>query len=246
MDWLSRYVAGEHETVWAEMVAVGADIVDRADLLLEAEAVTDETMHRVRRNLDVLESRLRAAGYRFAADEDEDWPHQPREQPTDDALDIIESIEAKIRGRFPVSVRSFIANVGWVDFNGELPGWSPQYVDGLQVHTDLNGLGDLLLDMIEHPYYEDDDGELAGKAHLELSADHLHKADISGGPPYGLAVPDASADGRWLYDSLHPAHGFVGYLRAVIADGGLPGWRRTPGDTPPALLDKLVADLLPF
>jgi hypothetical protein len=245
MDWLSRYVAGEHEVVWAEMVAVGASIVDRADLLREAEAVADETMRRVRQNIDVLEGRLRAAGYRFAADEDENWPHQTRAQPAADALKIIEAVEAMIGGRFPISIRSFIVNVGWVDFNGELPGWSPQYVDGLQVLTSLDDLGELLLDMIEQGYYDADEPQ-AGKAHLELSADHLHKADISGGPPYGVAVPDASADGAWLYDSLHPDHGFVGYLREVIADGGLPGWRRAPGDTPPPLLDHLVADLLPF
>ncbi|MEA2528317.1 MAG: hypothetical protein QOF73_5544 [Thermomicrobiales bacterium] len=245
MTWLERYIAGEHEAVWAEMVLRGPQIVDDAGSLRDAEAVAKETMLRIRHNLELLEGRLRQHGFRFAADDDRDWPHPALNRPNPDAPSLLGEIEAAVGGRFPLSIRAFIEHVGWVDFNGDLPGWSPRLSDGLQIHTDLTGLADLLVDMIEHGYY-DDPGVGATQAHLELSADHLHKANISGGPPYGLAVPDASADGRWLFDDLHPDHTFVEYLRVTIRDGGLPGWRRTAGEGPPPILEHLVDGLIRF
>ena len=77
-------------------------------------------------------------------------------------------------------------------------------------------------------------------------ADYLHKADISGGPPYGVFVPDGRADPTWRFDSLHSSNTFVSYLRATISDGALPGWRRTAGDLPPQILSELVRGLEPF
>ncbi len=225
------------------MLDLGPAIIETHDVLAEAQDVATETMQRVRRNVEKLERRLRDVGYIFAADTDEDWPHAVLVAPPREAPRQIEQIEDRLRGRFPLSVRTFITEVGWVDFNGHHPTWSPTYVDGLQVLTDLDGLDDLLLDMIEHDLLEDTSH--GGKAHLELSADYLHKDNTSGGPAYGVAVPDAAADAEWLFDDLHPDHTFLGYLREVIADGGLPGWRRC-GDQPPPFLHELVRDLESF
>jgi hypothetical protein len=194
--WIDRYLAGEHEAVWAEMRALGAGIGEQRDASPEA-------------------------------------------------LEKLERGERAIGGRFPISVRAFIVYLGQVDFTGELGGWRPTYADELQVMTGLDGLEDSLLDTIEDRFFEAGD-ENAGRAFLDLSADHLHKANISGGSPYGVAVPDPSADALWLQDDLHPRHTFVQYLREAIADGGLPGWRRTSGDAPPPRLDELVEGLIGF
>jgi hypothetical protein len=59
-------------------------------------------------------------------------------------------------------------------------------------------------------------------------------------------VPDGRADPTWRFDSPHGSDTFVGYLRSTINDGALPGWRRTPGDTPPPILSDLVTGLEPF
>jgi hypothetical protein len=52
-----------------------------------------------------------------------------------------------------------------------LRGWSLKYVDGLQVITDPERLGELLADMVDGLL--DTEPEDKGKALLELSGDHL-------------------------------------------------------------------------
>ncbi|MGZ3680588.1 MAG: hypothetical protein ACXWQR_18935 [Ktedonobacterales bacterium] len=62
--FLERYVAGEHEQVWAELVALGA-AVRQEPLHADALAVARETMRRARQNVLLLIRRLREVGYRF-------------------------------------------------------------------------------------------------------------------------------------------------------------------------------------
>lgn len=72
--WPARYAAGEHEAVWAEMVACGPRIRE-APFAAPAEAVARETMRRVRRNIEILLPRLAAAGFVFG------HPEQPAGEP---------------------------------------------------------------------------------------------------------------------------------------------------------------------
>lgn len=63
-DWLGRYQAGEHETVWAEMVSLGPDV--RSKPYLEpAWSVAQETMRRARHNVETIVKRLDQIGYQF-------------------------------------------------------------------------------------------------------------------------------------------------------------------------------------
>src|SRR5271170_6231924 len=64
--YLERYLNGECAEVWAHLVALGNKVREKP-VLLDAEAVADETMRRARRNLGTLIPRLAAVGYRFAA-----------------------------------------------------------------------------------------------------------------------------------------------------------------------------------
>src|SRR5271166_4823680 len=64
--FLERYLNGECAEVWADLVRLGAK-VRRKSVLLDAEAVADETMRRARQNLEILTPRLAAVGFRFAA-----------------------------------------------------------------------------------------------------------------------------------------------------------------------------------
>ncbi|MGZ5874863.1 MAG: hypothetical protein ACXWKP_22405 [Bradyrhizobium sp.] len=64
-DHLSRrYQAGEHEAVWAEMVALGAAVREPAHFK-DAQAVATETMRRARHNFELLIRRLDTLQYRF-------------------------------------------------------------------------------------------------------------------------------------------------------------------------------------
>lgn len=62
--YLERYLAGEHQLVWAELQALGAAVREEP-LYSDALAVARETMRRARANIELLIPRLRAAGYDF-------------------------------------------------------------------------------------------------------------------------------------------------------------------------------------
>lgn len=63
-SYLDRYLHGEHEEVWNEMVALGEQV--RAEANIEdARAVARETMQRARCNIEMLIPRLVAIGYQF-------------------------------------------------------------------------------------------------------------------------------------------------------------------------------------
>jgi hypothetical protein len=64
MSYFEGHLAGEHEEVWAELVALGEAVRD-ASVYSDALAVARETMHRVRWNIETLAPRLRAVGYEF-------------------------------------------------------------------------------------------------------------------------------------------------------------------------------------
>jgi hypothetical protein len=79
-------------------------------------------------------------------------------------------------------------------------------------------------------------------AELSLAPDRYHKANYSGGEPYGMRVPDAAVDGVFT-----DANGllFVDYLRLAFRWGGFPGWANYP-DRPQLELNYLAEDLLPI
>ena len=55
---------------------------------------------------------------------------------------------------------------------------------------------------------------------LPVAPDRLHKANISGGSPYGFRVPDGCAEGIFVAEEAMP---FIEYLNRVFACGGFPG-----------------------
>ena len=76
---------------------------------------------------------------------------------------------------------------------------------------------------------------------LPVSPDRLHKDNVSGGPPYGIVVPDGCADGIFAAEAAMP---FVSYLNWVFSSGGFPGCSASPA--PWALRQSLAKDLLPL
>jgi len=68
------------------------------------------------------------------------------------------------------------------------------------------------------------------------------KANTSGGDPYQIEVPNASADGILRFE-CHDLN-FVEYLRLVFRFGGFPGYEGM--EFPPPQLAELSADLRSF
>jgi hypothetical protein len=76
LTYLERYLAGEYEQVWAELVALGEAVRDEP-LHSDALAVARETMRRVRQNLEMLIPRLVTMGYQFGYG----WIQPPADEP---------------------------------------------------------------------------------------------------------------------------------------------------------------------
>ncbi len=66
-SFLARYQAGEHEQVWAELVALGPAVREEP-VRSEARAVAEEMMRRAQHNVGLIVERLREIGYRFVSD----------------------------------------------------------------------------------------------------------------------------------------------------------------------------------
>jgi hypothetical protein len=76
---------------------------------------------------------------------------------------------------------------------------------------------------------------------LPLAPDRLHKENVSGGPPYGVVLPDGCVDGLFMGETTMP---FVSYLNWVFRNGGFPC--STGSDSQWRVKRALAKDLLPL
>lgn len=235
-DRLSRYLRGEFVEVWDELRAYPS--ID-GELRLEALEVARATMERVRDNVALVASRLAARGWIALSGA----LHTPPESVDVDAM---KAIEARTGAPLPPSLRAFWEIVGGVDLV-----WDYERGDAPALGVDLS-MADALavdpartaVDLIDE-WDDRDDGvrpELRDPYKLDLAPDLLHKADISGGPPYGIELPFWGADPIWANEP----HGFpfVDYLRHCLRWGGFGNLDRTPGAQ--SLVDEISAGMLEF
>jgi hypothetical protein len=228
--YLDRYLAGEHEQVWKDLVALGEDALTSAD----ACAVAEETMRRVAKNIGIIADRLRKLEYRFVEPGASGGffglrkpkTHQPHVPPAVDASKKVAELEELVGGSIPISLRAFFTVVGEINLNGSHPslaladsGVAP---DPLMVYS-VDGA----IAMIESMDRDEDE-----PAMFEFAPDALHKANVSGSGPYYIDLPSEGTDAK-VRDA--PFKGtFVQYLRdAILTWGGFPGWseaRQVPSE----------------
>lgn len=246
-SFLDRYLRGEHEAVWEELTALGEQ-VRTEPIYSDAWAVASETMRRARTNVEWLIPRLEEIGYRFGIWEDSRWidnrwerglypvddyagPHTP---PSPEAAAQVRDLENLV-GTLPLSLRAWLEIVGDVDFRGFHPGWASEYPapypDPLVVWGSGNFLDYLREEFAE--WQEDPDvcGDEAGRFLIQFAPDFYHKANVSGGSPYSIAVPDAAADAP-VPDEPHNTT-FINYLSLCFAWGGFPGFSDCPPEKRP-------------
>ena len=257
MNYLERYRNGEYVQVWDELRALGP-AVRKEPHYSQARDVAAETMRRVRRNCELLVDRLNSMGYVFGT-----YPDGSTGYYTEGPLVALdkEKRSAMVQlereaGPLPISLVAFWQEVGLVDFVGMKPEW-PDGLDPLVV-IGPDGAQAMLYEE-DRDEYEDDDDEnddsdeyeeddedddsAAGEWFAALAPDDLHKDNVSGGDPYGVALPNASADFVFLNES-HDLP-FVSYLRlAILQWGGFPGWEGNKIRF--ESLGELVAGLEPF
>jgi hypothetical protein len=224
--YLERYLAGECQKVWNELLAQGAAIRSEP-LASDAWTVAEETMRRVRYNIELLIPRLRTLGYRFGEiPHDPGWEEWERDfvkaypvfqPPSPDTARLLEELEQRV-GLLPLSMRAFYLEIGGVNFIGVDP-WIPTgtYYDPLFVEP--------LATLPEWPVEEEDlEPGHGGATHLIFSPDAETKYNNSGADPYLMTVPNAGIDG--VFD-IYKETTFVEYLRNSLRSGGLMDLERT-------------------
>jgi hypothetical protein len=235
MSWADEYRAGDHEGVWRKLTELGPGLRQDCAAWDDATEVARETMRHVRANVERLHAALLEDGYRF------DRPDDALVAPAADAHDRLDQVE-RVVGPLPLSLRGWFEVVGSVNFVGVHPEWDFEYADPLVVDCPIDHIVREYEEREASGWFEEEDTD---RFPLDLAPDYLHKADVSGGAPYSIWVPDAAADARWEFDDLHET-AFVGYLRSALLDwGGFPGWaRRVPAwAAPTEPWPPLLADL---
>ena len=178
-------------------------------------------MRRVARNADMLSERLRAEGWTALMG-------ALRTPPSPDDVGVFERIEAITQSRLPPSLRAFWTVVGGIDWIWDyerredppdfgvalaMPEMDPLCVDpaGAVVY-----LFETWEEQRDQP-----DPDLIDPFDLDLAPDALHKANISGGLPYGVELPFFGADP--LFANEPHQRSFVDYLRLSFRWSGFPG-----------------------
>lgn len=234
------YRSGNHVGVWTDLVAVGSIAVED-DQLDETREVARLTMLTVRRNLELVVNGLADGGYVFEPAEGDAILSD-----RGSASDVLDDLEARV-GRMPVALRAFAEHSGSVSLAGRHPSWNGHLADPLI----LTFAPEYVLSEYEL-FVEDQDTTFArAEFTIDLAPDHLHKAEISGGAPFAMAVPYFGADAL-LRGERHQTT-LVNYLRIALRWGGFPGWDPAIGpdgtgiDGPwPEALRDLAGSLEPF
>lgn len=240
-DWPARYRDGEHDQVWRELRDLG-DRVREPRYASAAQAVCDEWARRVRINLERIVDRLDAQGYRFHENDDAQAPTVPFLPPSADAAAHVRWLDETF-GTVPMTVSSWVRLVGDVWLVGTHPQWpgasaaDPLVLEVEGTRYPGQDMRAFLADELEM-WQEGGDDE---PFQLPVAPDALHKDNVSGGPPYGIVLPDAAADGRIVTtDEMF----LVDYIRLVLDRGGFPGC--SDEDARGSVIASLRADLLPL
>jgi hypothetical protein len=113
---LERYNQGDHEGVWAEMVAL-RESIRQEPVYSDACAVAKETMRRARHNVELIAERLHGLGFVLV------YPQAVLIPPSPAAIAEMDAFEKQI-GLIPLSLRAWVEEVGSVNFMGTYPGLS--------------------------------------------------------------------------------------------------------------------------
>jgi hypothetical protein len=225
MTFYERYLAGETKQVYEEI----ADLGDKAFLphyLPDIMQVLTETFQRVSYNLDVIYEELTQINYLFKTQYEYNF-EKPLHKPLINTVALLQELENAIKpfGYMPLSLACFYKTVGGVNFVWDYDAnedilW--EMADPMQV-TSL----DALLESVTDESWSDEMTDYAededfGCAFLGLSADALHKDNISGGPAYAIQIATTpQVDSNFMNEPNSTT--FIGYLRICFEHGGFPG-----------------------
>lgn len=221
----ARYDDGERDDVWRELRDLGPRVRDR-QYLDDASAVARTMALRARRNVEVLVERLGEAGF-DPQNNDDEGRSRPVYVPPGWGAPALASWLNSTYGPIPLTTAAWIREVGDVWLVGRHPAWpESDQADPLVVEFEYSVSSGDPRDFYRGEYEawlesRDLDLDLDEPFSLDFAPDRLHKANVSGGPPYGVVVPDPSVDATIRLEGGEPIS-FVPYLNGAFAAGGFP------------------------
>lgn len=251
---LEQYRSGSTRSVWWELMEAGP-LEEGAPLWEEVYQVARETMTRARHNVERIVSFLREQGYLFGCVYGSDDVLRPREPwlpPLPDTAARLAHLTSLV-GPLPLSLRAWWEIVGSVSLQGVFPDeWEATHSIPMNDPLMIDPL-DTVVREVEQELREDD-----FYSKLDLAPDVYHKANVSGGAPYQVRVPEPRADAPFLnvrvflptppgehlrYHEVELNETLVEHLRRSFRWAGFPGYAFVP-DVPKTGLARL-APLLP-
>jgi len=153
----------------------------------------------------------------------------------------LDQLEKLAGGPLPMSLRAWYEEVGGVSLLGWHSLLSP---NSDEPHSDVCP-DPLMIEPLQLTIRQFREEEFEGPAYVYLAPDDVTKGGSGGAGPYGMRVPDASADGLFAVVGSRKGPSFINYLRGAFKWGGFPGWEGKKG-CPSKLISDLAEGLLPI
>jgi hypothetical protein len=192
----ARYQAGEHDAVWRDLRGLELEVFD-ARHREDAQAVAREMACRARWNVETLVDRLQADGFTATRNDDDATPRPAHVPPTEDASALADWMEEAF-APFPMTVAAWIRQVGDAWLVGEYPRWAESVLaDPLVVEFENTVYGGGSRGYLEEEWkcWGENPDRDTWPFQLDFAPDALHKANISGGGPYGVILAGSGVDG---------------------------------------------------
>jgi hypothetical protein len=220
MTFLERYENGETTEVYSDIDKLGQASFSE-EHLSDIEAVITETMKRTAHNLEIIYDELKRTNYNFKRKIQYSF-EAPLNKPIIDADKLLIQLEKIVMpfGSVPLSLKLFYKIVGSCNFAWDYEtnrdiSWKCS--DPIQIAP-----LDAIVEEVTSEYWVEEmteNKEVYNTAYLDLSADYLHKDNISGGPAYAMEITaKPSIDGRLLNEEHQTS--FINYLRIVFDNCG--------------------------
>ncbi len=241
-----NYSKSRMHTEWAFLVAQAHRLPD-PEFRTTAVKLARQLCARARFNVERLVQGLSQGGYVFAFPDEVHVPDDGR------ASEWISEFE-RLGVYLPIFLQAWITEVGSVNLMGSHPSWPESGYSGLPPsnggiwYTDPLVLG-LDREYLKSEYedwcwFVDKDGPAeAGPFRLAIAPDHIHKANVSGGPPYAIDTTAPSVDTLLL--NARDCTSLFHHVHNAFFWGGFPGFAYIDAQLPePAA--SIRATLLPF
>ena len=230
MTFYDRYISGQTEQVCQEILTLEKEAFSNA-YWSDVDHVLRELFSRVADNLNIIYAELKSIDYLFKAEVKYNF-ERPLHKPLSETNVLLDKLDKAVEpfGFVPFSLKYFYKIVGGVNFvwdydTNENFIW--QLADPIQIAS-----LDAVVDTVTGKYWHEEMGDIVAEGeipYLELSADDLHKDNISGGPPYALDITrHPSFDTLFLNEPNNTT--FINYLRICIDNCGFPSIRRPDCD----------------